>query len=204
MKKRIKSILNYKRQGFIKKSLLVILALALGIFLMTGKKTLDKKDINNGGRVEEDSTIKIDSDILPSKYFYTLERALDFVDFTRQLPKDKPYGVFPIILRDDGNSKELEIMLADTREAKALKLTTSTRNIIPEDYMRFTKDKKVGRIKGKENASGDEKKFYWERKGIYYILEHDLDDEEFERVAEAYDSMIDDMEYDEMMGEDEE
>ncbi len=35
-------------------------------------------------------------------------------------------------------------------------------------------------------------------------LDNIEDDEEFERVAEAYDSMIDDMEYDEMMGEDEE
>ena len=189
MKKRIKSILNYKRQGFIKKSLLVILALALVIILMTGKKTLDKNQGNNEGVSEEDSIIKIDSDIGPSKYFYTLERALDFVEFIPQLPKDKPYGVFPIILRDDGNFRELEIMLADTIEAKALKITASKENIIPDDILRLTKDKRIGGIKGKENASGDENKFYWERKGIYYILEHELDDEELAKTLKSFSNL---------------
>lgn len=193
MKKRIKSILNYKRQGFIKKSLLVILALALGIFLMTGKKTLDKKDINNGGRVEKDSIIQIEGHILPIKYFYTLERALDFVEFTPQLPKDKEYEVSLIRLIEDDyydkSTTDIKIILVDQRERKMLELTASKRDIIPEDYMRFTKDKKIGRIKGKENARGDERKFYWERKGIYYILEHELNDEELAKTLKSFSNL---------------
>lgn len=196
MKKRIKSILNYKRQGFIKKSLLVILALVLGVFFITGKKTLDKKDINKEGIVEADSIIKIDDNIdnplISRKDFHTLERALDFVEFTPQLPKDKDYKFFPITLKEKDDSKELQISLmynTDKTHLRMLRIITSKENIIPDDNLRLTKDKKIGGIKGKTNASGYENKFYWERKGVYYILQHNLEDEQLAKVVKSFSNL---------------
>lgn len=196
MKKRIKTILNNNRQGFIKKSLLVILALALVIILMTGKKTLDKNQGNNERVSEEDSIIKIGDNIENPfgnrKYFHTLERALDFVEFIPQLPKDRDYKFSPIILKEKQGSKELQINLkydTDKTHLRMLRITASKDNIIPDDILRLTKDKKIAGIKGKENASGDENKFYWERKGVYYILEHGLEDEELAKVVKSFSNL---------------
>ena len=192
MKKQIKTILSYKRQGFIKKSLLIILALALVIFLMIGIKAIDNRQGKDERISEEDSVIQIEDLILNRKLFYTLERALDFVEFIPQLPKDKDYGFRQMVLSEKDNIKKLEIMLmydADKHDLRMLRLIASKDNIIPEDYMRLTKDKKIGGIKGKENTSGDLDKFYWERKGVYYILEHKLEDEELGKVLKSFSNL---------------
>ena len=194
MKKPNKTMLKDKRQGFINKSLLIILSLLLllVVFFIGGKKTLNKNQIKSSNTVEEDSVIQIEDLILNKKHFYTLERALDFVEFIPQLPKDKDYELLFISLSEKDSIKQLKFHLgydSDKTDRGMIILTTSDGNIIPEDYMRLTKDKKIARIKGKENISGDLDQFYWERKGVQYILDHNLEDEELAKTLKGFSNL---------------
>ncbi len=55
-----------------------------------------------------------------------------------------------------------------------------------------------------EEGSDEVFLYRFKKDGDDMQLENIEDDEEFEEVAEAYDSLIDDMEYDEMLSDDEE
>lgn len=175
-----------------KKPLLIIIAMALAISFIIGINIIYDTKMVKEKESEEDSIIQIEDLVLNKKFFYTLERALDFVEFIPQLPKDKDYKLFPIALKEKDNIKQLEFILtydSDQTDMRMIRITASDGNIIPEDYMRLTKDKKIAGIKGKENTSGDLDKFYWERKGVQYILEHKLEDEELGKTLKGFSNL---------------